>query len=296
MINLFNVLCIVVSMLPWGQDTDEPAKVPEAPSHVIVISMDGARPDAIQSVRAPVLQRLAEEGAVAWDAQTIFPPATVPAHASLLTGLAVDDHGVNHNSYSTEKLELPTFLSIASEANIPTGMIVGKNKLDQFHYPQSVHYEFATSGDGSVIDVAIDRLNAGDQLLFIHMPNPDYFGHSSGWMSSVYLYELQNTDYHIGRLLAVMEEMQIMPTSLIIITADHGGHGVVHGADIAEDMTIPLIVYGLGVPGRTVLEDVSIVNVAATVLEALDLPLPDQVTSSLWDQISGEQDSVTQAG
>jgi predicted AlkP superfamily pyrophosphatase or phosphodiesterase len=188
------------------------------PSHIIVISMDGARPDAIQSVDAPVLQSLAASGAVDWQAQTVWPSATIPAHASLLTGLSVEEHGLNNNNYSTEILGLPTFLSIAAENGIPSAMLVGKNKLDQFHYPESVYYEFATSGDGSVVDAAINRLIAGDRLLWVHLPNPDYFGHSTGWMSETYLYELQNTDRQIGRLLATLDELGFRESSLIIIT------------------------------------------------------------------------------
>jgi predicted AlkP superfamily pyrophosphatase or phosphodiesterase len=254
-----------------------------APTHVLVISMDGARPDAIQAIDAPVLQALAASGAVDWQSQTILPSATVPAHASMLTGLSVEEHGIDSNNYNTETLDLPSFLSIASEAGIPSAMIVGKNKLDQFHYPDSVSYEFARSGDGSVVDAAIQRLILGDRLLFIQLPNPDYFGHSTGWMSETYLFELGNTDRQIGRLLTALEEMGIRETSLIIVTADHGGHEQEHGSSLPEDQTIPLILAGSGVQAGTILEDTRITQIAATVLWALGLPLPSNADEALFE-------------
>ena len=100
---------------------------------VIVISLDGARPDAILQANTPNLQRLANEGAVDWQAQTIYPPATIPAHASLLTGLTPEEHRVDWNSYSTEVLAIPTFLTLTYDAGYATAMVVGKEKFDQFH-------------------------------------------------------------------------------------------------------------------------------------------------------------------
>ena len=279
-----------IFITPQAQDTNTTTFVTntpiapqdvEHPSHVIVISMDGARPDAILQVDTPVLQSLALEGAVSWQAETVMPAATVPAHASLLTGLEVDEHGVNTNSYNTEKLGLPTFLSIAAESGYAAAMIVGKDKLDQFHYPETVAYAFPTSGDRTVINAAIASIDNGAQVLFVHLPNPDYFGHLSGWMSPQYLAELPNTDAQIGRLLAALDERQIRASTLLIITADHGGHDKVHGADIPEDRLIPLIVNGFGVETGTELENASITQIAATVLYALDLPIPEDMAEPL---------------
>jgi predicted AlkP superfamily pyrophosphatase or phosphodiesterase len=268
---------------PAAFATNTPVALPsrETPSHVIVISMDGARPDAILQVDAPVLHRLAATGAASWQAQTILPSVTVPAHASMLTGLDVAEHGINTNTYNTEKLGLPTFLSIAAENGYATAMIVGKNKLEQLHYPDTVAYTFATSGDRSVIDAAIVALDNGAQVLFIHMPNPDYFGHLSGWMSPQYLAELPNTDAQIGRLLAALDERQIRASTLLIITADHGGHDRIHGADIPEDRLIPLIINGFGVQAGVELENASITQVAATVLYALNLPIGEDMATPL---------------
>lgn len=276
------VVNVLMFTLAFAQDTT-PIYQPIADglTHVIVISLDGARPDAIQQANMPVVQSLAGAGAVAWDAQTVYPPATVPAHASLFTGLDVDEHGVTENSYNTERLNIPTFLSIAAENGTPSAMIVGKNKLDQFHYPDSVYYEFPRSGDPSIVTAAIERLYAGDRLLFVHFPNPDYFGHSDDWMSDSYIYELQFTDAQIGRLLGTLDNMGVRDSTLIIITADHGGHDDLHGANIPEDMTIPLIIAGYGIEPGTILHNAHITQIAPTVLQVLGLDIPENMSMPL---------------
>jgi arylsulfatase A-like enzyme len=66
--------------------------------------------------------------------------------------------------------------------------------------------------------------------------------------------------------------------TLIIITADHGGHGTTHGTRRLEDMTIPWIIAGPGVWHRVLSTNVNTTDTAATVAWALGLPIqPD------WD-------------
>jgi len=259
-----------------AQNDDE-----EIPSHVIVISMDGVRPDGLRQAYTPNLDNLLENAAYSWEAETVLPSATIPAHASMLTGLDVDEHGVDHNNYSTELIAYPTFISLAADAGFSTAMIVGKEKFDQFNIHDETYYEFARVGDGSVIDVAIFRLDAGDRVLFLNLPNPDFFGHSTGWMSETYINELWSTDYQIGRLLDALDERGILETTLLIITSDHGGHDMEHGSAIPEDVLIPMIIAGYGVDAMELEGDINVTQVAATVLTALELPVPEDMTEPI---------------
>ncbi len=256
-----------------------PALQVDIPARVLVISLDGARPDAILQAQTPHIQALARRGAATWQAQTVLPPATLPAHASMLTGLSVAGHGVtwNDNAPSRPILAAPTFLALAHQAGYRTAMVVGKEKLRQFNQEGVDDYTFIRNGDGGVADRVIALLEAGYQVIFAHFPNPDYFGHLSGWMSEQYLYELGVTDTRIGRVLSALEALGLAERTLIILTADHGGHGFAHGADIPEDRLVPWLVAGPGVvPGTALSGPVSVADTAATVLWALGLPLPEQ--------------------
>jgi phosphopentomutase len=156
-------------------------------------------------------------------------------------------------------------------------MVVGKSKFCHFLQSDAVDYTFAREGDRSVADRVIELLNDGYQAIFAHFPNPDYFGHSTGWMSQTYMDELTNTDRQVGRVLAELETLGLTEETLVIMTADHGGHDTSHGQDIPEDMQIPWIIAGGGVmPEASIEGEVNVADTAATVLWALGLPASDQ--------------------
>ena len=73
--------------------------------HVLVVSIDGLRPDAITTFNAPTLRRLTVEGSYTLAASTITPSKTLPSHTSMLTGLSPEQHGVLWNTAATAKTE-----------------------------------------------------------------------------------------------------------------------------------------------------------------------------------------------
>lgn len=54
-----------------------------------------------------------------------------------------------------------------------------------------------------------------------------------------------------------------------IITADHGGHDRVHGTDLPEDMTIPVICHGLAFQPGEIGREVSIMDLAPTIVKLI---------------------------
>ena len=69
----------------------------EPAGRVVIVSIDGMQPSHYldgATARTPALQKLAAEGARVGGLETVFPGATVPAHASLVTGVRPARHGV----------------------------------------------------------------------------------------------------------------------------------------------------------------------------------------------------------
>src|SRR5262245_44179386 len=66
---------------------------------VVLISLDGFASFywTDPRVRMPALRRLAERGVVARRMQCVFPSTTWPTHASMVTGVRPDRHGVVAN-------------------------------------------------------------------------------------------------------------------------------------------------------------------------------------------------------
>lgn len=67
--------------------------------HVILISIDGLRPDFYRDARwpAPALRRLVKQGTSAEGVRTIFPSLTYPSHTSIITGANPSRHGIFYN-------------------------------------------------------------------------------------------------------------------------------------------------------------------------------------------------------
>src|SRR5579862_586781 len=93
---------------------------------VIVISVDGLRPDALTVAPAKTLLGLIRKGAHCPDAETIERSLTLPAHVSMLTGLDGPRHGVTSNEYEGRSVAFPTILSLSSRAGYSTAMIFAK--------------------------------------------------------------------------------------------------------------------------------------------------------------------------
>jgi len=64
--------------------------------------------------------------------------------------------------------------------------------------------------------------------------------------------------------------------TVVIITSDHGGHDNTHRSEQEEDMTIPLMIDGPGIPkGHEISGPVSIMDIAPTIVRFLGLVQPE---------------------
>ncbi len=255
-----------------------PPAPPEPPKRVVIISEDGLRPDVISDELTPRHMALLAEGARAKSAETIPQSDTLPSHASMLSGVGAREHGLWWNSYKSDRgyIHVPTIFSAAHDNGLSTAMIVGKPKLRHIASPGTVdHYERPSYLCGGVARRAGKYfVEAKPDLMFVHFSDPDENGHSHGWMSPEYKKSVRASDKCLATLLAAIDGSGFADSTLVIVTADHGGHGKKHSdGHVSVDREIPWIVRGPGV-GRGVLldETVKTVDTAATTLAALGLP------------------------
>ncbi len=246
---------------------------------VVVVSIDGARPDALLVAKTPTITRLWKEGSYSFRAQTISPSTTLPAHTSMLTGISPDRHGERDNNWwpGEATVAAETVFSLAKSQGLKTAMVVTKEKFGFLARPGSPdHFEVVPHLAPDVVLRALTYLRSEKpHLLFIHFADTDITGHLQGWMSPEYLIALQTVDDAVEILLRMMEETKLVRETLLIITADHGGHDFTHGTTLPEDMTIPWIAFGPGVrEGYEIPDQVVIYDTAATVLLFLGIPIP----------------------
>jgi arylsulfatase A-like enzyme len=252
-------------------------------TRVFILSVDGMRPEAISMAPMPVLASLMQAGAYTLTAQTIYPSSTLPAHASMLTGVCPAKHGVTWNDYLPENgyAAGTDLFDIAHAAGLKTAMFVGKKKLRQITEPSSTDiFEYINDRDTVITDRVIEQFPKDFGVLFIHFPTPDGMGHEYGWLSFEQLSVLRRADESLGRLLDTLDTDGLRGETLVIVTADHGGHDTTHGSTRPEDMTIPWVIAGPGVQPMELTTPVRTMDTAATAAWALGLPIPPE-----WDGI-----------
>jgi len=251
---------------------------------VVLVSIEGLRADAIAQWQPPTLSALLASGATWSDARTILPTLTVPAHLSMWSGQGPDAHGVANDTlrFTPEMANLdPLFRSAGRRGRASAAFLSDEGPLggfgDLLRCRLAFGFDSLTFGapDAGVLAAlaAPALIDPALDLVFVHFPDPDLAGHTFGFTSAEYGASVLDAD----RALATLVETMDFETTLLIVTAPHGGGGAfgeqLHGSGADADVLIPLILRGPGVIAgeRTV---ASVLDVAPTALWALGLAPP----------------------
>ncbi len=247
--------------------------------HVFIVSFDGGKPAVMRESRMPTLFSLLPRAASTFSAQTIFPSITLPSHTSMLTGVGPEKHHILWNNWEPEKglVTVPTIFALAKDQKLTTAMFVGKPKFLHLYVPKTVDEFSLPEYHARYVAEAAARYIVAKKpnLCFVHFADPDEAGHAHGWGSDEQKRAFAESDAALKTVLAAINQAGIAQTSVVLITADHGGHAKTHGLGIPDDMTIPWIAWGANVkPGTTITVPVTTYDTAATALWLLGVPLP----------------------
>ncbi|MCS7252808.1 MAG: alkaline phosphatase family protein [Armatimonadota bacterium] len=267
----------------------------------IIITVDGLASWVLKLADAPNIRQLMNHGCYTLNARTVRPSATLPAHVSLFTAVPPSVHGFDFDSYIPERgyVQRRTLFTFARAKGLSTAMIVGKKKLFHIANPNWVNYapRIKRANATKILNAALECLKQMQpHVLFIHFPEPDWVGHERGWGSKAQLDEVRKCDAHIGAVVKALKEFKMWDRALLVITADHGGHGRWHYGKDERDLLIPLIFSGGAVKQRGELSGkISICDVAPTVAYALSLPMPEEWAKKIIKSVfPGEKGSTQQ--
>jgi len=269
----------------------------QAGSQVLLVSIDGLRPDAITSRTAPFLMQFIREGVYFPRAQATLPSTTLPNHLSMVTGLSGERHGLRTNKESTQgHTALPTVFSVIKQAGYRSSMYFGKRKLGYLAAPgdvalrqgpddKSLGYP-GTSASALARRFARNWPNRSDALTFMHFREPDKAGHKYAWMSPEYLQAVSESDRALSEVVAAVRRSDRKATTTIIVTADHGGKGTIHWGEDPEYRTIPWLAVGPGIPRDAIIaRPMHIEDTAPTVLRLLGLAFTQPVEGALIKEL-----------
>ena len=257
--SLRGVGLILALMLPatWAGAAVPPgATGPPRVHRALLVSIDGLRPDVLLRAQAPVLRGLMDRGSFTMWAQTTPAAVTLPSHVSMLTGVSPSRHGIEWNTDLPLARPVypasPTLFEVAHAAGLSTAMAAGKTKFSVLVKPGTLDWwcvpSASTLSDSAVTDTAAGWIAARrPQVLFVHLPDVDLTGHALGWGSPGQLAAVASADRCVGRLLAALARAGLRDSTVILVTADHGGAGRSHGPDDPRSRFVPWIVAGPGV-------------------------------------------------
>ena len=273
---------------------------------VLVIGIDGVRPDALQIADTPAIDELITAGAftnntkILGDRYRDNETISGPGWSSFLTGVWADKHGVNDNTFRGENYdEYPHFFAYLKQAfpKAVTGSFVDWEPIDTFILRDADVREVCPASSQDSLSQKDEKLaNKAAEFLaqqnphavFVYFGQVDEIGHQDGFHPSVptYLQALRTVDAHVATLIrAIQSRPEYLEENwLVVISTDHGGRGRKHrgGHDVPEIVTTFLIVSGVQ-SKKGVIEDPSyIVDVPITALTHLGVPI-----DSAW-QLDGK--------
>lgn len=256
---------------------------------VLLILVDGLRPDSIPLCDDGTFERFYRGGTYSLSASTVFPPVTLPCHMSLFHSVDPDRHGVTTNTFVPQNHPIEGLVDRLYAHGKRTAFFYTWEQLrDLTLAGKSLHYSWflhQRTEDFPMLEQRETReairyiQEFAPDFVFLYLGGTDEVGHKYGWMSQEYLQEVKAASDCIREICAALPSEYA-----VIVTADHGGHDRNHGENIPEDMTIPITFHGSRFQQGRELPNLNIKDIAPTIAALLGVePSSDWEGKSILD-------------
>ena len=242
---------------------------------VILISIDGMRPDGLLQCGNPFVQELMKMGTYTLEGSSVNPSVTLPCHMSMFHSVTPDRHGVTTNTYVPMVRPINGLFEQLRFAGKKSAMYYGWEPMRDVSRPESLRYSqymWAYSKDNTdrlLTEAALACIQEdAPDFVFIHMVETDEKGgHDNGWMSEAYLKCIHDAVDNVKKILDHVGE-----DYTVIVTADHGGHDRAHGSEMKEDMISPMFFIGPDFEPGKKLNGISLLELAPTIADIIGIP------------------------
>ncbi|NUQ64818.1 MAG: sulfatase-like hydrolase/transferase [Pirellulales bacterium] len=278
--------------------------------NVLLVTLDTTRADRIgcyghQGALTPAIDELARQG-VLFERTYAPAPMTLPAHATILTGLLPPEHGLRTNGLNRLADQVPTLAEALSQRGYSTAAFVAAFVLDSkfgldrgfqtydddlSDAPEADHPLHRSRGGDRVVDQALawlDRNRRGPFFCWVHLyePHYPYLGHEDHFGTKFagrpYDAEIAFVDLQVGRLTKFLSDHGLDTRTVVVVAGDHGeglnDHQERTHAYLLYNTTmqVPLVVSHRGrfAAGRRERAVVSLADLFPTLLDCLGLAPP----------------------
>ena len=239
---------------------------------VILILVDGMRPDGFLGCGHDFPAEMLAHSVHDLAARTVMPSVTLPCHMSLFHSVTPERHGILSNTYVPQVRPVKGICEVLRAAGKSCSFFYNWEELKDLSRPDSLASAVYVSGhvygyeeaNPRVTKACLDNMTAGgSDFSFLYLGWTDAAGHNNGWMSDEYMRSIRGSLDCIRSVCEAADD-----DTLVILTADHGGHGRSHGSDMDEDMTIPILFWNRNFTSREI-TGTNIIDIAPTVVTTL---------------------------
>ncbi len=328
------LLCLAglaVGVYSYLRQATPAAGVPPAPLNLLLITLDTTRADHLGCygygrARTRHLDQLASEGVRF--AQAFSPaPITLPAHASILTGLYPFHHGVRNNGNFYLGDQVPTLATLLHDHGYKTAAFVSSFILDRRYglargfadyddkqegaNPQVISLEAERRGDRTALALTawLDRYakdpHPAPFFIWLHLydPHEPYRPPSpfrEAFADAPYDGEIAFDDAVIAAVMDRLGQLGLRDRTLVAVIGDHGESLGDHGEETHSmfvydsAIRVPFLLWrpGLVPEGRVVDAQVRAVDLAPTVLDLLGAPGLTRVDGRSLVPLMGGRDTM----
>jgi predicted AlkP superfamily pyrophosphatase or phosphodiesterase len=254
---------------------------------VIIFGVDGLGANVLRSSAPPNFRSFQQESAFSLHARGVIPTVTFPNFGSMVNGAGPEQHGITSNAWRPDRFDIAPICK-GRNGHFPT--VFG---LMRDQKPDAKSALFFDGGEGFpfiVEDGAVDNVGTGKgadatmslaldyiktnhpALVFLHVDLLDHAGHTYGWESPEYAQALLHCDELLARLMSELREANLLSSTAILISADHGGIGKRHGGSTMTEIEIPWLLHGPGIAkGKELTAPINTYDTAATVADILGI-------------------------
>ena len=246
---------------------------------VLLISIDGMRPDGLKQCGNPYVAELEKNCAYTYHASSMTPSVTFPCHFSMTHSVTPARHGLLTNTYVPQVRPIKGLFERINEEKGISAMFYGWEPLRDIAMPGSLKFStyinsYMTESSDTALTDECEKTLIGHKpdFAFLYMVETDEKGgHDNGWMSDEYLRRISIAIDNVRRMIEKFGDEY-----KIIIMADHGGHDRTHGTELPEDMTIPLFFRGSEFTVGEIKREMSLLDIAPTITALLEIAPDDE--------------------
>lgn len=220
-----------------------PIVAAHAQRKVLIIGIDGCRPDALVQANCPNIDGLMATGVYTLEANTHPPTISGPGWSSMLCGVWEQKHGVKDNTFAgSQYATWPHFLDRLQALN-PSLYIASICHWGPINTQilANADLEQNVATDAEVATAAVNLLTNGEpDILFLHFDDVDGAGHANGHVptSPTYIAAIQSVDTKVGQVLAALATRPATEEWMVCVVTDHGGNASGHGGITPEEQRI----------------------------------------------------------